>query len=178
MNLKDSLNKFKESFTDRDLEDQEYGVNEEQPRENPAASVAARPAAVKSAARTSVPSAAQPYKMVVINPVSYKDAEKIADHIKTGDPVVMNMEKTDPDEAERITNFIKGVMYALEGHVDRISDTIFLCTPQNMTIQKEGFTAYSSPAAPAPSEAAPAPDGAPVMDVPQWNFPGNDHDSR
>ncbi len=177
MNLKDSLNKFKESFTERDLDDQEYEQEESQ-RENPAASVAARPAAVRSAARTAVPSAAKPYAIMVVNPDTSKDAKKIADYIREGKAVVMNMEKTDPAEAERITNFVQGVLYALDGEVERISDTIFLCAPTNMSVDKENFTAYSAPAPSAAPSAAAAPEGAPTMDVPQWNFPGTDHDSR
>lgn len=48
-------------------------------------------------------------------PKEYADAEKIADHLKAMRPVVMNIEKTDDDEAERIVDFVQGVMYALDG---------------------------------------------------------------
>lgn len=164
MSFMDSVNKLKEQFVDRDGDDAEYG-QEERPAaaESP---VSARPAAVRSAVRTAAPASARPYTMVVVNPESYKDAEKIGDHIKEGHPVVMNVEKTDQDIAERIVDFVQGVMYALDGHMDRISDTIFLCAPNNMTVAKENFSAYSAPA--APSGDAPA-----AVEVPRWNVPRN-----
>lgn len=158
------LNKLKDQFVDHDIDDEEE--YEEEAEEvhapaNPAAPVPPRPAAARIS-RASVPvSPARPYTMIVVNPQDYKDAEKIADHIKSGNSVVMNMEKTEEAEAERIVDFVQGVMYALDGHIDRVSDQIYLCAPNNVTVSRESVTAYS-PAGGADLGDAPAP---------QWNFP-------
>lgn len=148
--------KLKQQFIDRDDEDEEYEDEEEemQAPANPAAAVPTRSAAVRSAAR---PSQAKPYTMIVINPGGYKDAEKIADHIKSGRPVVMNIEKTEQDTAERIVDFVQGVVYALDGRIEKVSDSIYLCAPHNMSVSWENFAGYGA--------APEMPEG------PQWDFP-------
>lgn len=155
--------KFKEQIFDHDVDDEEEEeyVDEREDRQAPVSSSAAvppRPAAMRSGRGAASVSQARPYTMVVVNPSDYKDAEKIGDHVKQGHPVVINVEKTDQDIAERIIDFIQGVMYALDGRLDQISDTIYLCAPNNMTVSSENFAAYTAPAAPA------------AGDVPQFNL--------
>ena len=162
-----SLKKLRDQFIDHDVDDEEeeYEYEEEEVERpvpvNPSAAVPPRPAALR-AGRMPVPtSQAKPYTMVVINPNDYKDAEKIGDHIRQGHPVVVNVERTDQDIAERIIDFVQGVTYALDGRIDQVSDTIYLCAPSNMTVSRENFAAYSSPAAPD------------MGDVPRWKIPRN-----
>ncbi len=142
------LDKFKDQFAPRDdeyeYEDEEY---EEEAEVNSAQPVPPRPAAAGRAAVAT--RQAKPYTMVVVNPKNYQDAEKIADHLKGARPVVMNMEKTDADEAQRIVDFVQGVMYALDGRIDQISENIYLCAPNNMSVSRENFAAFPEAAAPA-----------------------------
>lgn len=159
-----SLKKLRDQFVDHDVDDEEeeYEYEEEEVERpvpiNPSAAVPPRPAALR-ASRSVPTSQAKPYTMVVVNPNDYKDAEKIGDHIRQGHPVVVNVERTDQDIAERIIDFVQGVMYALDGRIDRVSDTIYLCAPSNMTVSRENFAAYSSSVTPD------------MGDVPQWKIP-------
>lgn len=152
------LDKFKDQFVDRDEDEREEEMEEEVPA-GPAAPVPPRPSAVspvRGIGRTAQPrQAAKPYTMVVVNPKSYGDAEKIGDHLKAMRLVVMNMEKTDADEAQRIVDFVQGIMYALDGRIDQISENIYLCAPNNMSVSRENFAAYQD------QQQAPA--------APQWN---------
>lgn len=157
------LDTFKNQFVSRDDEElEEEGMEEETGAVNPVNPVAPVPprpnAAVRGIGRTAVPrQAAKPYTMVVVSPKTYNDAEKIGDHLKAMRPVVMNMEKTDADEAQRIVDFVQGIMYALEGRIDQISESIYLCAPNNMSVSRENFAAYSEQ---QPQAGAP---------TPQWN---------
>ncbi|WP_296954203.1 cell division protein SepF [uncultured Dialister sp.] len=163
------LDKFKDQFVDRDDDEREdeEELDEEEEAVSPAAPVPPRPAAVNPArpvGRSAAPrQAAKPYTMVVVNPKSYADAEKIGDHLKAMRPVVMNMEKTDADEAQRIVDFVQGIMYALDGRIDQISESIYLCAPNNMSVSRENFAAYSDQQAPAAPQwnAQPQDSGAP-----------------
>lgn len=67
----------------------------------------------------------------------------------------MNMEKTDADEAQRIVDFIQGVMYALDGRIDQVSENIYLCAPNNMSVSRENFAAFPEAEAPAWDSQAP-----------------------
>ena len=148
------LDKFKEQFAPRDDEYDDEGYEEEE-EVNTSAPVPPKPYA--AAGRSPAIRQAKPYTMVVVNPKDYGDAEKIADHLKSSHPVVMNMEKTDTEEAQRIVDFVQGVMYALDGRIDRISENIYLCAPNNMSVSKENFAAFpEAAAAPAWEPKAPA----------------------
>ena len=157
------LDKFKGNFVDNDDDeelDEEEGMEEEgMPASpvNPSAPVPPRSQAVRSSVgRAGVPvrQTSKPYTMVVVSPKEYADAEKIADHLKAMRPVVMNIEKTDDDEAERIVDFVQGVMYALDGRLDRISDKIYLCAPSNVSVSQDSLTPQ-----PEPQAAPEAPQG-------------------
>lgn len=159
------LDKFKDQFVDHDEDDLEEEDLEEEAAPQQVASAPqapSRPVPPRAAVgRTAVPrQAAKPYTMVVVAPKSFEDAGKIGDHLKALRPVVMNLEKTDADEAQRIVDFVQGVMYALDGKIDRISESIYLCAPNNMSVSKENFASYSA-----------AGDGADAQPAPQWNAP-------
>lgn len=162
------LEKFKDQFVDHDeddLEEEDLGEEEERPAAPaaPTAPVPPRAQQARGIGRTAVPrQAAKPYTMVVVAPKSYNDAEKIGDHLKAMRPVVMNMEKTDADEAQRIVDFVQGIMYALDGRIDQISESIYLCAPNNMSVSRENFAAYSGNGDAAAQPQAPAP---------QWSAP-------
>ena len=87
------LDKFKDQFVDRDEDEREEDLGEEEAPVNPSAPVPPRPSAVSPArgiGRSAQPrQAAKPYTMVVVNPKSYGDAEKIGDHLKAMRPVVI-----------------------------------------------------------------------------------------
>ncbi len=137
------LAKFKDQFVDHDEDELEEEEFTEAAPVNPAAPVPPRPAA-HAATKSALPrQAAKPYTMVVVSPKSYSDAEKIGDHLKAMRPVVMNMEKTDADEAQRIVDFVQGIMFALEGQINQISENIYLCAPNNMSVSRENFAAYA-----------------------------------
>jgi len=73
-------------------------------------------------------------KVVVVQPVSYEDAPEIADHLKQKKPVVINLEKLEKSVANRIFEFLGGVVYALDGSMKKVSNGILLVVPNNMGI--------------------------------------------
>ena len=38
------------------------------------------------------------------------------------------------DQAKRVVDFLSGVIYAIEGDIQRIGPKIFLCTPRNISV--------------------------------------------
>ncbi len=73
-------------------------------------------------------------KVVVVQPISYEDAPEIADHLKQKKPVVINLEKLEKGVANRIFEFLNGVVYALDGSMKKVSAGILLVVPNNMGI--------------------------------------------
>ncbi|MBE7031057.1 MAG: cell division protein SepF [Ruminococcaceae bacterium] len=73
-------------------------------------------------------------KVVVIQPITYSDAQEIADHLKSKKPVVVNLEKVEKDTAKKIVDFLSGAVYALDGSMQKVSNGILLIAPYNVGI--------------------------------------------
>lgn len=78
--------------------------------------------------------AAKSMKVMVVEPLSFDDAQCVADHLKNKKPVVVNFENTDSDIAKRIIDFISGTTYALSGNIQKVGNHIFLCAPSNVDV--------------------------------------------
>ena len=74
-------------------------------------------------------------KMILLEPRAFSEAQTIADYLKKGDTVVVNLKRVTSDQAKRIVDFLSGTLYALGGDLQKIGGGIFLCTPNNVNIQ-------------------------------------------
>ena len=66
---------------------------------------------------------------VTIRPTSYEDAKDIADRFKEGNPVIINVQSTDPKTMRRIIDFASGVCYANNGTMEKMSNGVFMMKP-------------------------------------------------
>lgn len=111
--------------------------------EEPAAA-AEEPAPVKkeavraSAPRTAaVPSSKSQVNMVIIKSSDYSDARTVADHILGNRAVLLNLENCNKDMAQRILDFLSGVVYAQGGDLQRVAHSTYAVTPRNVGLQGE-----------------------------------------
>ncbi|MDQ7819807.1 MAG: cell division protein SepF [Armatimonadota bacterium] len=75
-----------------------------------------------------------PQEIVVLHPRTFDDARAAADYLKMRRPVVVNLRGTSGDLARRIVDFTSGVTYALDGHLHRVAEEIFLFAPSHVVI--------------------------------------------
>ena len=73
----------------------------------------------------------------VVVPIQFKDAPEIADRLKAGQPVVVNLQQVDRDLFRRMIDFCSGAAYSLGGKMDRVADAVFLLTPSNVEVSAE-----------------------------------------
>ena len=78
-----------------------------------------------------VPSNAQ---MVLFEPRSFEEAEEIARHLKQRRACVVNLHKLQRDYAQRTIDFLTGVVFALDGTIQKIGHNVILCTPKNVGV--------------------------------------------
>ena len=90
----------------------------------------------------SLPLAQKQVKVIVLEPTGFDDSQKVADHLRTNQPVVVNFETTDGEVMKRMTDFISGTVYALNGSMKKIGRNILVCAPQNVDIDA-GRTVYN-----------------------------------
>ena len=96
-----------------------------------------------SAGKTvSMPIADKQVRVVVIEPTTFDDSQKIADYLRGNQPVVVNFENTDNIVTKRMTDFISGTIYALQGSMKKIGRSILVCAPKNVDIDA-GISVYN-----------------------------------
>lgn len=74
------------------------------------------------------------YEIVIHEPKVYEDSLTISTQLRSGSPVVINLKHLDPNEGTRLIDFVCGTAYAIDGHMIKIGDSIFLFTPSNIVI--------------------------------------------
>jgi cell division inhibitor SepF len=66
---------------------------------------------------------------VTVRPQRFEQAKEIADRFKEGQPVIMNLETTEPEVMRRLIDFASGICYALNGSMERVASGVFLLKP-------------------------------------------------
>jgi len=66
---------------------------------------------------------------VTVRPQRFEQAKEIADRFKEGQPVIMNLETTEPEVTRRLIDFASGICYALNGSMERVASGVFLLKP-------------------------------------------------
>ena len=82
----------------------------------------------------SLPVANKLVSVVVLEPVSFDDSQKVADYLRGSQPVVVNFQNTDNIVAKRMTDFVSGTIYALGGSMKKLGRNILICAPKNVDI--------------------------------------------
>lgn len=73
-------------------------------------------------------------EVCVLRPTAFDDARTISDVLLSGRAAVVNLEGIDTSLAQRIIDFISGSCYAMSGHIEKISNFIFIIAPQSIEI--------------------------------------------
>ena len=73
-------------------------------------------------------------KITTIKPKDFNDAQIVANCLRDKIPVIVNFEETDINEARRILDFISGTTYAVDGKIKQVSQKVFICAPDNITV--------------------------------------------
>lgn len=80
---------------------------------------------------------AQQVKMIISKPTSFEQTEDICECLKQKKSIIVNLEYVNKDVARRIVDFMSGAVQALDGHIEKVSNSIFLFAPMNYDITSE-----------------------------------------
>jgi len=84
-------------------------------------------------------------EVTILKAVDYeRDAPQIADLLKEGRAVIINLAGADPEIARRIFDYAAGCVYITNGNLQNIAQNIFICTPSNVDISGDIDDAISS----------------------------------
>jgi len=74
------------------------------------------------------------YEIMFYEPKVYEDSLNISTNLRAGSPVIINLKHLDPSEGTRLIDFVCGTAYAIDGHMMKIGESIFLFTPSEINI--------------------------------------------
>ena len=73
-------------------------------------------------------------EVCVIKPTSFDESREITETLLANRTVVLNVEGLDVDIAQRIIDFTSGSCFAINGNLQKISNYIFIITPESVDI--------------------------------------------
>jgi cell division inhibitor SepF len=98
-----------------------------EPRREPVPRPAAAPTPVAKPSAGGFPMG----RIVTLHPASFTDARTIGEHYRDGTPVIMNLTELDDSDARRLVDFAAGLVFALRGSMDKVTNKVFLISPPN-----------------------------------------------
>lgn len=98
-------------------------------------------------------------EVVVMEPRSFEEMPQVIQALRERKSVVLNLAIMDPDQAQRAVDFVAGGTYAIDGHQERIGESIFLFTPSCVQVSTQSNVLHEvpQPQMRMPRTAAPAP---------------------
>ena len=84
-----------------------------------------------------LPATAATKKPHTVTPSSFDEAQDVADHFKSNQPVIINLQGAERDLRRRLIDFASGVCYALGGHMERVANHVYLLTPADVEVADE-----------------------------------------
>ena len=79
----------------------------------------------------------QQVKMVICQPTTFEQSESICSLLKEKKSIIVNLEYVNKDVARRIVDVVSGAVHALDGNLQKVSNSIFLVAPYNYDITNE-----------------------------------------
>jgi cell division inhibitor SepF len=76
-------------------------------------------------------------RITTVQPRSYREARTIGERYRDGQPVIMNLTELDAAEAKRLVDFAAGLVFALHGGFDKVTNRVFLLTPADVEVSAD-----------------------------------------
>lgn len=93
-------------------------------------------------------------EFMVLEPESFEDMPRAIAALRERKAVILNLDRMDPDQAQRAVDYVAGGTFAIDGDQERLGETIFLFTPSFVHINRPGSAGMASQPAPAPHNQA------------------------
>ena len=76
-------------------------------------------------------------RITTLHPRTYNEARTIGENFREGVPVIMNLSEMDDADAKRLVDFAAGLVFAVRGTIERVTNKVFLLSPPNVTVAAE-----------------------------------------
>ena len=83
------------------------------------------------------PRVAELSRITTLHPTTYNEARSIGENFRDGIPVIMNLSEMSDVDAKRLVDFAAGLVFAVHGTIERITNKVFLLSPPNVAVAAE-----------------------------------------
>jgi cell division inhibitor SepF len=94
-----------------------------------------RPAPAPQAGPQSI--VAELSRITTLHPRTYNEARTVGENFREGVPVIMNLSEMDDADAKRLVDFAAGLVFAVRGSIERVTNKVFLLSPPNVSVAAE-----------------------------------------
>lgn len=161
-----------DEFNNLYLDEEMLGMTEEAPTPT------AAPAAMGAAApRAPEPASPEKVALKLMQPKSHAEATRVADKLKEGCIVLLDISRLEKEQARQLVNFLAGVTYVLGGEMIKTNKNTIVVSPSGVDITglaqdiagDDAAPAHRPPVArhrrPEPEEVAETDDYGPIQDA-------------
>jgi len=106
-------------------------------------------------------------EVMLMEPRSFDEMPRAIQALRERKTVILNLTMMESDQAQRAVDFVAGGTFAIDGHQERVGESIFLFAPSCVTVSTLGSEETASPTVVSNSRGAgtDAQDAAPA---PAW----------
>jgi len=123
---------------DYDLHDERDAAPAEHGRSGATvAQLAERRRTVPAQPVATVPRTAELSRITTLHPTTYNEARVIGENFREGIPVIMNLSEMGDGDAKRLVDFAAGLVFAVHGTIERVTNKVFLLSPPNVAVTAE-----------------------------------------
>ena len=83
------------------------------------------------------PRVAELSRITTLHPSTYHEARVIGENFREGIPVIMNLSEMSDTDAKRLVDFAAGLVFAVHGSIERVTNKVFLLSPPNVAVAAE-----------------------------------------
>ena len=81
----------------------------------------------------------------LMEPRSFDEMPRAIQALRERKTVILNLTMMEPDQAQRAVDFVAGGTFAIDGHQERVGESIFLFAPSCVTVTNTSHEDASSP---------------------------------
>jgi cell division inhibitor SepF len=86
-----------------------------------------------------------PVEVMVMEPRSFDEMPKAIQALRERKTIILNLTMMEPDQAQRAVDFVAGGTFAIDGHQERVGESIFLFAPSCVTVTNFNQEEASTP---------------------------------
>ena len=84
-------------------------------------------------------------EVIVMEPRSFDEMPNAIQALRERKTIIINLTMMEPDQAQRAVDFVAGGTFAIDGHQERVGESIFLFAPSCVTVTTASTEESASP---------------------------------